>query len=75
MSTIDIRDKESNSINLIRFSGSDCGMGKAALLRRYSTGQFVIIHNPNDSSDLCHVKFEDVDNLILALKEAKKLWG
>lgn len=75
MATLDIRDlPQKKDISVIRFSDNPPGsaLGKAFALKEFVPAQFEIV---TPSGDACHVKMEDVDNLILALQKAKELWS
>ncbi len=75
MSVLDIRnDPKDSVISMIRFSDNRPGeaLGKAFALSKFVPAQFKII---TPGGEPCHIKMEDVDNLILALKKAKELWS
>lgn len=75
MANLDIRDiPQEKSIDFIRFADNPAGtaLGKSFALRKFVPTQFKIV---TPSGDVCHVKMEDVDNLILALQKAKELWS
>ncbi|UZV39724.1 hypothetical protein APT65_00121 [Trabzonvirus APT65] len=75
MAGLDIRNiPQEKSIDFIRFSDNPLGtaLGKSFALRKFVPAQFKIV---TPEGDACHVKMEDVDNLILALQKAKELWS
>ncbi|WQZ00173.1 hypothetical protein vBValCWD615_30 [Vibrio phage vB_ValC_WD615] len=71
MATLDIRNQDAQ-INDIVFANKEGGEGRLYKLERFVPVQF---HLVTSSGFKVHVKMEDVDNLIEALKTAKKLWA
>lgn len=75
MATLDIRSApRKEEVTLIKFSDNPAGapLGKAFALQKFVPAQFKVA---TPSGEACHIKMEDVDNLILALQKAKELWS
>ncbi|QIW90339.1 hypothetical protein OLCHANIL_00259 [Vibrio phage V05] len=71
MATVDIRNHGAK-IDGIVFADKEGGEGRLYKLERFVPVQF---HLVTSSGMRVHVKMDDVDNLIEALKAAKELWG
>lgn len=71
MATIDIRNHDAK-VDAIVFADKDGGLGRAFKLESFVPTQFHVITRGGNKF---HVKMDDVDNLIEALKTAKELWG
>lgn len=71
MSTIDIRNNQSDDITSITFS--DTNYGYASRIRKQ--GEYISLVDI-DTDKEADVKGADIDNLILALRKAQELgWG
>ncbi len=75
MSRIDIRNGHVDSPSTITFADghSDYFASEVTLNKDY--GEVTITFLDCDGDKANQLKFEDIDNLILALKKAKELWG
>lgn len=75
MSKIDIRTHQVEAFNAIVFADDHSDYYASEMGLSNDCGETIIKFSDSDGDYGKNLKFEDIDNLILALKKAKELWG
>ena len=70
---IDIRTYNNNIAKEVRFGDKKGGLGRVCSIQRVVPVQFTLLSLEGNS--VGHVKYEDIDDFIKALKYAKEYWG